>query len=173
MECNYRFRVSRVKVKVMGKHLPYVFPYSAGTIEAKVRCDDIAHTIYVDGKLVGNTTGWTDVWKQYIADDAKLIAVECENVANQGGLIVSFGNGLTTDNTWRCSGENVHGWYDVDFDDSDWERASIIELNEQNKDIHTSKWLSDRNFLDKAKWVWKNVYTARRERSYCRGRLSK
>lgn len=136
-------------------------------MHAKVRCDDIAHNIYVDGKLIGNTTDWSEVWKKDISDDAKIIAVECENTVGLGGLIASISNGLTTDNTWKCSGGSVPGWYDVDFDDSEWERAHVVKLNGDRQQL----WNPDINFPDHAVWIWKD--NSRNERSYCRGILRK
>lgn len=98
----------------------------ADAMQARVRCDDIANSIYVDGILVGNTSAWWETWVHDIADDAKVIAVDCQNIGNWGGLIASFDNGLTSDNTWICSINNESGWYDKDFDDSNWNRAYVI-----------------------------------------------
>lgn len=142
----------------------------AGATQARVRCDDIANSIYVDGQLVGNTTDWTHTWTYDIADDVKIIAVNCQNIGNWGGLIASFDNGLTSDNTWRCSSNNEAGWYDEDFDDSNWNIAYVIEDNTSGN----GGWNYDDDFPERAKWIWKDGnYYYETTHSYCRGKLGK
>lgn len=137
-----------------------------GHFEAKVRCDDIAHAIYVDGQNVGSTTSSDDVWTSNIGDNIDFIAVDCENTGAWGGLIASFGNGLTTDNTWRCSSKPHSRWYEKDFDDIDCNKAYIIESNPTYTDVPL--WVRDN-----AKWIWRDSSYEESTHSYCRERLRK
>lgn len=134
-----------------------------------MRCDDIANSIYVDGQLVGNTTDRTHTWTYGIADDAKIIAVDCQNTGpgGPGGLIASFDNRFPSDNTWRCSSNNDKGWYGEDFDDSNWNRAYVIEDNASDD----GGWSHDDDFPNRAKWIWKDNNYAEATHSYCRGKI--
>lgn len=139
----------------------------AGAMQARVRCDDIANNIYVDGQRVGSTSYWTRTWKYDIADDAKIIAVNCQNTGSWGGLIASFDNGLTSDNTWRCSSNNESGWYDEDFDDSGWNTAYVIEENQWDNGGRSYEY----DFPDRATWIWKDKNYYEATHAYCRGTI--
>ena len=137
----------------------------------KVRCDDKAK-IYIDGGYVGGTSRSTEIWTaDSISDSAQVIAVECENTGqNAAGLIASFSNGLTTDSTWRCTGDSFTGWQSVTFDDQRWLSPYVA----QNNSGRTVRWPEDPNFPADAKWIWKRAYEGLIEtpgNSYCRGRL--
>ena len=139
----------------------------------KVRCDDKA-IIYIDGIYHGITRGYNEIWvNDGISESAQLIAVDCENTGNNtsAGLIASFSTGLTTDNTWRCSGDNYAGWEGVAFDDQSWSNAYVAQ---NNREPAVGKWKEDTAFPADAKWIWKHVYEsyhADAGHSYCRGRL--
>lgn len=163
--------ISMTKCHYLILCLHYVLQYLLGHVEAKVRCDDITHAIYVDGQNVGNTNNSDAIWASNLADGALLIAVDCENIGAWGGLIASFGNGLTTDNTWRCSSNPGSGWYKEDFDDNDWDRAYIIQSNPTVTDVQ--RWVKDNEFSESAEWIWKDQNYLTLAHSYCRGRLRK
>ena len=143
-----------------------VVPYSSGAVDVKVRCDDVA-IIYIDGTMVGSTSGSMEIWSQEATASARSIAIHCRNNDGAGGFIASFSNGLTTDNTWRCSHAIVDGWYEENFDDSDWDRAYVVQAN----DGRGQTWSKDNGFPDNAKWIWRSKIQVN-SNSYCRGKLS-
>ena len=132
-----------------------------------MRCDDAA-VIYIDGTEVGSTSAWTEVWSQEVTGNTRTIAIHCHNNRGDAGLIASFSNGLTTDNTWRCSHVSVGGWYEENFDDSDWNRTYIIQANDGSGE----GWSKDNEFSNKAKWIWGSSTIQSNSDSYCRGKLS-
>lgn len=119
---------------------------------AAVRCNNQARNIYVDEQLAGSTEDVEDIWSQGIASDTRLITVECHNTVYSGGLIVSIDNRFTTGTTWRCSSRE-DGWYNLDFDDSDWDEAYVIQSN--YNPTGSGVWAKDNNFPDH-EWIWKD-----------------
>ena len=136
-------------------------------MNVKVRCDDSA-VIYIDGTEVGRTLHSGKIWSEQITANAKTIAIYCHNEFRVAGLIASFSNGLTTDKTWRCSHDSVDDWYKENFDDSDWDRAYVIQANNGRGET----WPKDEEFPDNAKWIWGGNAMAEDASSYCRGKLS-
>ena len=132
-----------------------------------MRCDDGA-IIYINATEVGRTSNSSHVWSQDVTANASTIAIYCNNTGGIAGLIASFSNGLTTDNTWRCSHIRVDGWYDENFDDSDWEGAYVMQAN----DGSGTAWQNDNGFPDNAKWIWGSSDLVTNSASYCRGKLS-
>ena len=135
-------------------------------MDVKLRCD-VGASIYIDGTEVGRTSNSSDIWSEDVTANAKTIAIYCNNPDGRAGLIASFSNGLTTDNTWRCSHGNISGWYEENFDDSDWDRAYIIQANDDGE-----TWAKDNEFPYYAKWISGGFAFPTRRYSYCRGKLS-
>lgn len=133
------------------------------SLRVTVQCSDVAE-VYIDGRLV---LSGGSLWTGITDDDAQVIAVDCSNRDGHGGITAFFDNGLTTDSTWRCSGEvdiDVD-WSSSSFDDSGWQPAHIIDYDELNPQ------LSNNNFRSHAKWIWKDKNNNHRYHSYCRGKL--
>ena len=75
-------------------------------------------------------------------------------VKNKGGLagfIASFGNGIVTDGTWKCTTQGVRNWQTAGFDDSNWPAAVVHSDNSGNVRVNgiaaNAKWIgpSQRN----------------------------
>ena len=144
-----------------------LFLIHLGAVDVKVRCDDSVF-VYIDGNEVGRTSDSQTVWSQEVAARVRIIAIYCYNFVGDAGLLVSFSNGLTSDSTWRCTHDNVGGWYEEAFDDSDWDRAYVIQPNDGSGE----RWLKDNRFPDNAKWIWGSSDMAGYPVSYCRGKTS-
>ena len=134
-------------------------------MEARLRCDGVPFEIYIDGQPV------SDGLIKNIPSDAQVIAVGCNNVAGNGGLIAAVDNGLTSDSTWRCS-EVAGRDYDLpDFDDSHWSRAFVIQQNPNESSEGNTVWEHDPDFPDYASWISKDKDFGKIGPFYCRGRL--
>ena len=131
-----------------------------------MRCDGAA-VIYINGTEVGRTSDLQNTWSHQVTANASTIAIHCHSEGGDAGLIASFSNGLTTDNAWRCSHVSVDGWHEENFDDSDWDRAYVIQAN----DGRGETWSKDNGFPDNAKWIWESRIQSNSD-SYCRGNLS-
>ena len=138
-----------------------------GSIQAKVRCDDIA-IIYVDGVQQGVTTGYTDRWISMVPNDASLVAVDCENFSqgDPGGLLVWLANGVISDTTWKCSATNDTNWYGLGYDDSAWMNAYVVQDNPTS--TTDRYWSEDTEFPRDAKWIWRDSDFRVEDHSYCR-----
>ena len=89
---------------------------------ADVRGDDRA-TIYADGKQVGSTEKWSEVWSGLIPTTTRVVAVYVNNGRDKGFLVASFSNGFKTSEEWKCSETVTDGWTEVDFNDTEWSAA--------------------------------------------------
>ena len=135
-----------------------------------VRCNDQA-TVYIDGKLVGNTTEKTEIWAGDVPKNASTVAIKCENTAAYGGLIASFSNGLITGGDWKCAAY-VPGmsWTETSFDDTEWGGAT-----EQGSTyrIDTQTGLTP-NFPDHIPWIWTSGRTfSSRGTTHCRRQIGR
>ena len=125
-----------------------------GGVEVKVYCDDQA-TVCIDGMLC-DTEG-REEWDETVSDDIKLLAVKCFDSGGFGGFLASVGydgNVLVSDGHWKCSdqltADEEDEWYKLDFDDSHWNNAYVIELNGGGDGIRDYR--SD--FSDETTWLW-------------------
>ena len=98
-----------------------VYFLCAGVV-ADVRGDDTV-TIYADGKQVGSTGHWAEVWSGLIPTTTRVVAVHVDNTNMKGFLVASFSNGFKTSEEWKCSEIETDGWTDVDFNDAEWSAA--------------------------------------------------
>ena len=89
---------------------------------ADLRADDKA-TIYADGKQVGRTKRWSEVWSSLIPKTTRVVTVHVQNTWGGGFLMASFSNGFKTSEEWKCSETETDGWTDVDFNDAEWPAA--------------------------------------------------
>ena len=83
----------------------------AGVV-ADVQGDDRA-TIYADGKQVGSTGKWSEVWSSLIPTTTRVVAVYVYNNSMNGFLVASFSNGFKTSEEWKCSETGTDGWTNV------------------------------------------------------------
>ena len=130
-------------------------------VVADVRGDDKA-TIYADGKQVGITTHWAEVWSSLIPKTTRVVAVHVQNMGGTGFLIASFSNGFKTSEEWKCSENETDGWTDVDFNDAEWPAAVK----------NTGAYFEARTdpFWGGATLIWTNAGGYGRD-MYCRGKI--
>lgn len=128
-------------------HVPNVGVSSvSGTVKVHVRCDDRGE-VYVDGKFVGSTSLWTEVWKSSITQDATVFAVKCLNNIGPGGLIASFSNGIVSNRHWKCGYSEGKGWREIGFDDSAWNYAEEIKSDSYESEKQSG-------FSPQTEWIW-------------------
>ncbi len=116
-------------------------PFSLGDVPEKAvltfACDNKA-TVYIDGKIVGETDDWN---KPMVLDLAKtlkagdhLLAIRAENQGSAAGLIAKFDilypttkkQGLQTDATWQVSEKEVPGWNKLEAEPAGFTSATSL-----------------------------------------------
>ena len=151
------------------------FDYVGG-VELKLYCDDNP-TMWIDGVIYRGKSA-RGYLRATVSDDIKLLAVNCFDFLSFGGFVASVGydgNVLISDGQWKCSDQlseyERHHWYELDFDDSHWNHAYVINITQKARlEIHK------RYFPYKAAWLWsdddyyrKSGISSTSERSiYCR-----
>ena len=81
-------------------------------------------TIYADGKQVGSTGHWAEIWTGLMPPSTRVVAVHVHNYNATGFLVASFSTGFKTSEEWKCSTTAEVGWTDVDFNDTEWPAAA-------------------------------------------------
>ena len=137
-----------------------VYFLCAGVV-ADVRGDDWA-TTYADGKQVGSTTYWAEIWSSLIPKTTRVIAVYVPNMDGKGFLMASFSNGFKTSEKWKCSETETDGWTNVDFNDTEWPAA--INNTGAFFDTRTDP------FWGGATLIWTNADGSGGD-IYCRGKI--
>ena len=98
-----------------------------------------------------------------IPDGYEVIAIKCENIGGDEGLLASAENYLgelvlLSDSTWKCSTVFEEGWNQKDFRASsdNWENAT---------NIGTKSWSVSGQISPYARWIWTKE---RANTVYCR-----
>ena len=105
------------------------------------------------------------------------MAIECE--ANNGFIdfIAYAGGVLISDGSWKCSETEEDNWYQMDFNDNEWENAIEIERNYPETHLYYSNYIReyDGNYPESAWWMWSSGIHDIGEVSviYCRGKTGK
>lgn len=142
----------------------YMYAVS-GSLTARVNCDD-RPSVFVDGEFKGKNEQDFN-WSGEVADNVKLIAVECRNNGGFGGLLVSVDGLLISDVTWKCSRTRTANWHREKFDDSLWVNAYVIGSNSGSvKD-------EDPTIPNYAQWIWADDRNNAAGTIFCRGRTGK
>ncbi|CAH3183434.1 unnamed protein product [Porites evermanni] len=131
-------------------------------MEGKISGDD--HTwVYANGRYMGKDNGrWNVPTSFYFSADIQVVAVYVKNVGGSGGLIASFGNGVVTDSTWKCTTQGIRNWEKVGFDDNNWPAAKVHSGNSGNGRVY--------GIASEAKWIGPSLLNA--ANIYCRRRMS-
>lgn len=85
-----------------------------------------------------------------------------KNTGGSGGLIASFGNGIVSDNTWKCTTRGMRNWQTASFDDSNWPAAVVHDSNSGNVRVN--------GISPNAKWIGTSQRNA--NGFYCRRRMT-
>ena len=124
-----------------------------GDVDVRVRCDDYA-TVYINGIKHDRISSNVEVT---LAVDFKLLAIKCVDTGGFGGFMaVAYHNGkvLVSDGQWTCKGR-LHVveryWYSLDFDDSNWLRATAIEKNNSRRP-RLQRYRP--RYPNRATWIW-------------------
>ena len=87
---------------------------NAGCIDRQLfaTCDN-KMKVYFDGELQEQDDAMAD-WRKTseltIPAGTRVVAIECEDVGAQEGILASTGDGLVTNSGWQCSNQLVEGW---------------------------------------------------------------
>ena len=87
---------------------------NAGCVDRQLfaTCDN-KMKVYIDGELQEQDDAMAD-WRKTseltIPAGTRVVAIECEDVGAQEGILASTGDGLVTDSGWQCSNQLVEGW---------------------------------------------------------------
>ena len=138
-----------------------VFFLCAGVV-ADVGGDDRA-IIYADGKQVGSTEKWSEVWSGLIPTTTRVVAVYVDNIDDKGFLMASFSNDFKTSEEWKCSETETDGWTHVDFNDAEWPAA--IRRTDNPAGIHTDP------FWGGAALIWTKANGSGTGDSFFRGKI--
>ena len=120
-------------------------------------CDD-SMRVWIDGvEQTQNTAGvhsWQQVTRYEYSDCAKVIAIQCTDVANVAmGLLASTSTGVVTDGSWKCYGNYggnppvASGWEEIGFTEVGWSPATVHGPNP------TSPWSSVAGIPAAANWI--------------------
>ena len=140
---------------------------TTSSIQFNVTCDDYL-TVYVDGKLLGE--GNTDIavkgFRQYeIQPGSQVVALKCKGKPPpwEKAILGSLGNGLVTDNSWKCTNSVSLGWNMRNYQDDSWPMAASHGPNS----VQTFPWGEFDSIDSNALWIWTNDYVNDLE-VYCR-----
>lgn len=111
--------------------------------------------MFADGESLGEDNGECKVASTFlIPGDTRVISVWRKSTRSQYGILGSFGNGLVTNESWKCSGNWSNGWNSRDYDDAHWPHAVAVGNHGIIPGISKA-----------AKWIWTN---SRYSKVYCR-----
>ena len=69
--------------------------------------------VYFDGELQEQDDAMAD-WRKTseltIPAGTRVVAIECEDLGAQEGILASTDDGLVTNSIWQCSDQMVEGW---------------------------------------------------------------
>ena len=116
--------------------------------------------VYIDGTLIQTKQGWGSEIAAALVD-ACVLAVEATNWvdASPYGFMVSAGDDVITDTSWRCSSDEEDGWMLFWFNDSHWQPAAVIGANGDGP------WGNVGAISHNAQWIWSSTYSGT---TYCR-----
>ena len=69
--------------------------------------------VYFDGELQEQDDAmgdWTKTSELTIPAGTRVVAIECEDLGAQEGILASTDDGLVTNSVWQCSDQMVEGW---------------------------------------------------------------
>ena len=106
--------------------------------------------VYIDGELHedDNMLDWQKTSTIPMSSDTRVMAIECEDVGSQEGILASTNDGVVTDGSWKCSPEAIEGWTNPDFDDSAWGAPKVIGAN------GIGPWGDRPGIAGEAQWIW-------------------
>ena len=75
-------------------------------------------------------------------------SIYVKNRGGNAGFIASFGNGLVSDASWKCTTQNIRNWPTASFDDKNWPAAVVYSSNsgavKVNGIASDAKWIGTR-----------------------------
>ncbi|XP_032233290.2 uncharacterized protein LOC5508631 isoform X2 [Nematostella vectensis] len=119
--------------------------------------------VYVDGETM--VTGVQGVHSILIDSSSHVMAVKCKGAeGGWRGMIV--GDGVLTDESWRCTKHKEAGWHMTTFDDRDWPSAVSYAINIDS----VFPWGVKEGVSSEAQFIWTSDNRNDKE-IYCRRTL--
>ena len=136
--------------------------------------------VYIDGQAMASISTslmGEEHWHNNVNKDMQIMAVECEGNIGFAGFIAYAGDVLISDGSWKCSETEEDNWYQMDFNDSEWNNAFKIERNYPETHRYFDNPIRDHdgNYPESAWWLWSSRIYDPAEVSviYCRGKTGK
>ena len=120
--------------------------------------------MYADGTNIGHKSGWgPEVMSSFLrACVLSVIAVNAGDRIgdnNPAGIILSAGDDVITDTSWKCNSQEEEGWMLYWFNDEHWEAATSLGAN------GVGPWGTLNAISANAHWIWSTTYW---NPAYCR-----
>jgi len=115
-------------------------------------CDNTMK-VYFDGKLQEvdeAMTRWDDTSLLTIPAQTRVLAIECQDLGAQEGILASTEDGLVTGSTWQCSNQMVDGWTQPGFVPPQGTFSQPTLLGSNGVD----PWGVRPDILGNAEWIW-------------------
>ncbi|XP_068726013.1 uncharacterized protein [Montipora capricornis] len=131
-----------------------------GVLQASFSCHQ-RMVIYADGKILtrNSRASFEDVHCSEflslavnftIPKTTKLIAIRAEASKDGAKIIGSFTDGVVTDSQWKCSSNDVSGWFLPQFDDLCWTPAHELSATDHSGATDEQQIVG---VLPSAKWI--------------------
>lgn len=144
----------------------FLLPLFSGWAEKavmRITVDNVLKALFINGEEMQLGPGAGD-WT--LADEIEfekkagknVIAAHCTDAGVIAGLLadISFDDTvLVTDETWKFNTDEVNGWEEPDFDDTDWGNAVIYEQYPQGIWGRRVNGMNDP--LSEAFWIWSDT----------------
>ena len=136
-------------------------------INVHATCDNVIW-VWVNGAYVDldwwSRSNWDVVSTFPVARCSRLLAIQCEDTALIGGIMVSDDAGMITDDSWRCSTTWQYGWHQLDFIENPaiWGVPLVYGTN------GNTAWPYIHGISSSAQWIWYGPNYGARATIYCR-----
>ena len=111
-------------------------------------------TLYADGTNIWHKLGWTSEVRTASLLQACVLSVVALNYVNasQAGIILSAGDDVISDTSWKCNSQEEEGWMLYWFNDEHWETATSLGVN------GVGPWGALNDVSVNAHWIWSTTY---------------
>lgn len=115
--------------------------------------------VFINGTFVGNNTRWEEA-ANFVASsrsDKNVIAIKGIDAAEKAGLVavVDFdGKRYVSDDNWKITTTEESGWQSVDFNDTNWQKATSYGLHGEAEPWSNFRNVSGIPTDEGVHWIW-------------------
>merc|ERR1712037_299794 len=127
---------------------------NAGCVDRQffATCDN-EMKVYFDGELQEQDDAmgdWRKTSELTIPAGTRVVAIECEDVGAQEGILASTDDGLVTNSVWQCSDQLVEGWTLPGFvpPPDTFSSPNVLGSN------GVAPWRVRPGIVEDAEWIW-------------------